>query len=262
MRLTEGYIRNKENAHIRISKNFYIDKKYKILKSWDRELYAICRDRWSLSLKNNYTNEKGEIYFYANQEELAKYIGVSRKTIIEGFKKLIELRLLEKEVIKTKKGTANIYFICELEITDHVTESYTLCHPELQGSNHVTESYTSNTEYNVSIINRINLINNNKMESEKIAMVFYESNLSEKIIFKLLDFLEIRSRGEKVLVAEVNATVKELKKKYKTEEIQNEAIDFAIGSRHNGFFYGEEKKIGNKYNTGVNKEDMPKTKWN
>ena len=245
MRLTEGYIRNKENAHIRISKNFYIDKKYKILKSWDRELYAICRDRWSLSLKNNYTNEKGEIYFYANQEELAKYIGVSRKTIIEGFKKLIELRLLEKEVIKTKKGTANIYFICELEITDHVTESY-----------------TSNTEYNVSIINRINLINNNKMESEKIAMVFYESNLSEKIIFKLLDFLEIRSRGEKVLVAEVNATVKELKKKYKTEEIQNEAIDFAIGSRHNGFFYGEEKKIGNKYNTGVNKEDKPKTKWN
>ncbi len=30
----------------------------------------------------------------------------------------------------------------------------------------------------------------------------------------------------------------------------------------NGFYYGEEKKIENKYNTGVNKEDKPKTKWN
>ena len=50
------------------------------MKSWDREIYAYCRDRISLSLKNKWFNEKGEIYFKANQEKLAKYIGISRKT--------------------------------------------------------------------------------------------------------------------------------------------------------------------------------------
>ena len=57
-RITEEYIRNKENPHIRIHKVFYTEARYKNLKSWDREIYAICRDRWSLSLKNNYINKK------------------------------------------------------------------------------------------------------------------------------------------------------------------------------------------------------------
>ena len=56
MRLTEKYIREKENPHIRIHKIFYTNPKYKKLKSWDREFYAFCCDKWSLSLRNIYIN--------------------------------------------------------------------------------------------------------------------------------------------------------------------------------------------------------------
>lgn len=281
-RITEKYIRNKDNPHIRIHKVFYKEPRYKNLKSWDRELYAICRDRWSLSLKNNYINEKGEIYFYANQEKLGKYIGVSRKTINESFKKLLELGLLEKESIKTAKGTANIYFLCEipealnfeddyeddyeepcnpeLQPNDHVTKGYKPCNSELQPYNHVTEGYTSNTEYNVSIINIINLINNNRMEQDQILRIFIEKKVPEYLVIKILEFVQIRSKGEKVYLAEIRALILQLYEEYKTNDMRLKAINYAIASRHNSIVYkgeanGNNKNIrsktnGNNANTG------------
>jgi predicted regulator of amino acid metabolism with ACT domain len=237
-------MRNKDNPHIRIHKIFYTEARYKNLKSWDREIYAICRDRWSLSLKNNYINKKGEIYFYASQEELAKYIGVSRKTVNESFKKLLELELLEKETVKTNTGTANIYYLCEIpEIVNydnHVTESYTPCNSELRPHDHVTESYTNKPEYNVSIINIINTITKNVMEQEAILKIFIEKKVPEDLTIKILEFLQMRSKGEKVFITEVRALILLLYEDYETDDIRIKAVNFAIASRHNSIIYKEK----------------------
>ena len=104
------------------NKIFYELQKYKDrMKSWDREVYAYCRDRIGLSLKNKWFNKKGEIYFKANQEKLAKYIGVSRKTINETFKKLVELKLLEVEKGQGNRNE-NVYYLCE--IPELIDEKY------------------------------------------------------------------------------------------------------------------------------------------
>ncbi len=260
-RITEEYIRNKDNPHIRIHKIFYTEPRYKNLKSWDREIYAICRDRWSLSLKNNYINKKGEIYFYASQEELAKYIGVSRKTVNESFKKLLELELLEKETMKTNKGTANIYYLCEIpEIVNydnHVTEGYIPCNSELHPHNHVTESYTNKPEYNVSIINIINTITKNVMEQEVILKIFVEKKVSDELTIKILEFLQIRSKGEKIYIAEIRALILQLYDEYKTDEIRIKAVNFAIASRHNSIVYKGGINGNNKSKGSGGKDEKP-----
>ena len=81
------------------------------LKPVDRELYMLCLENWRLSVKNNWINENGEIFFYASQNKLAKQMKVSKPTIISSFKNLISKELLEAE---KELGEANMYYLAEL----------------------------------------------------------------------------------------------------------------------------------------------------
>lgn len=254
MRLTEKYIREKENPHIRIHKIFYTNPKYKKLKSWDRELYAICRDKWSLSLRNNYINEKGEIFFFANQEELAKYIGISRKTVIESFKKLIQLELLEKEIVKTKGGTANRYYLCEVPelVTEsyislnHVTESDIPCNSKLQP--HVTESDTNN--------NNIIILNNN------IIYLFKSSEFKEKFdYFVQQRKLERKNEGNDLGILEIDLYQKRLYELSKGDEKEALKILEKAIMRNWKDFYIEEGKNGNNFNGRNNKKETRKPNY-
>lgn len=254
MRLTEKYIREKENPHIRIHKIFYTNPKYKKLKSWDRELYAICRDKWSLSLRNNYINEKGEIFFFANQEELAKYIGISRKTVIESFKKLIQLELLEKEIVKTKGGTANRYYLCEVPelVTEsyislnHVTESDIPCNSKLQP--HVTESDTNN--------NNIIILNNN------IIYLFKSSEFKEKFdYFVQQRKLERKNEGNDLGILEIDLYQKRLYELSKGNEKKALKILEKAIMRNWKDFYIEEGKNGNNFNGRNNKKETRKPNY-
>ncbi len=279
-RITEKYIRNKDNPHIRIHKVFYKEPRYKNLKSWDRELYAICRDKWSLSLKNNYINEKGEIYFYANQEKLGIYIGVSRKTINESFKKLLELGLLEKESIKTAKGTANIYFLCEIpealnfeddyeddyeepcnpesQPYDHVTKGYKPCNSELHPHNHVTESYTNKTNI-IMYLYILNKTYSNK-ELKEIDKLIQEKEFSEEIKAEIVKFINDRkNRKLKMTIDAIKLFLNKLAK-VENDNYKKYYIDEAIEKGWRTIFpkknggqkeYESEKPKGNKSVSGL-----------
>ena len=71
----------------------------------------LCLENWRLSVKNNWINENGEIFFYASQNKLAKQMKVSKPTIISSFKNLISKELLEAE---KELGEANMYYLAEL----------------------------------------------------------------------------------------------------------------------------------------------------
>ena len=193
MRLTEEYLRNKDMPYLKINKIFYELQKYKnCMKSWDREIYAYCRDRITLSLKNKWFNKNGEIYFKANQEKLAKYIGISRKTVNESFKKLMKLNLLEVEKGQGNRNE-NIYYLCEIpELTKegpNVTEGYSKCNSELQLELNVTDSYMNKTN-----LMYLSLLSNtyNKKETERILLIFEENNFSEDLKKAVVDYVEDR----------------------------------------------------------------------
>ncbi len=198
MRFTEEYLRNNDNPYLKTHKIFYEVKKYKeALKSWDREIYAYCRDRISLSLKNKWFNEKGEIYFKASQEKLSIYLGISRKTVNESFKKLLVLKLLELEK-GAGKGNENVYYLCEIpELINkvlNVTDGYSDCNSELQSNLNVTDSYTNKT--NIMYLLLLNKTYSNK-ELEEINKMIEERKFSEEAKNNIVRFIKDRTDRKK-----------------------------------------------------------------
>ena len=57
-------------------------------------LYMIILDRLKLSMKNNYTNEKSEVYIYLSRKEVQKILNCSDKTITKAFNELVSLELI------------------------------------------------------------------------------------------------------------------------------------------------------------------------
>lgn len=60
-------------------------------------LYMIILDRLKLSIKNNYTNDKNEVFIYLSRQEVQKILNCSDKTITKAFNELISLDLIFEE---------------------------------------------------------------------------------------------------------------------------------------------------------------------
>ena len=81
------------------------------LKSIDREIYMLGYNNWRLSEKNNWINEKGEIYFLLSLSSLEIATGETRKAIIASLKTLVEHGVFEAEKVN---GKATKYFLVEM----------------------------------------------------------------------------------------------------------------------------------------------------
>ena len=60
-------------------------------------LYIIILDRLKLSIKNNYTNDKNEVFIYLSRQEVQKILSCSDKTVTKIFNELISLELIYEE---------------------------------------------------------------------------------------------------------------------------------------------------------------------
>ena len=61
----------------------------------ERVAYMLLKERHSLSLKNNWINEENEVFFIYSREELARILGVGKNKVINIFKALKSLNLIE-----------------------------------------------------------------------------------------------------------------------------------------------------------------------
>lgn len=59
--------------------------------------YMIILDRLKLSAKNNYTNEKGQIFIYLSRKELEQLLNCTDKTVTKIFNELIDMQLIFEE---------------------------------------------------------------------------------------------------------------------------------------------------------------------
>lgn len=69
----------------------------KLLNNNDRIIYAIIRERFSVSLKNGWTDESDNIFFYYRQEEIATGSCLSVRTVQRSISSLKEAGLLDEE---------------------------------------------------------------------------------------------------------------------------------------------------------------------
>ena len=76
---------------------FLFDDDYKGLNNDARVLYSILLDRMSLSQKNGWQNERGEVFLLYTQENMADKLSVSITSIKRGMKALTDTGLLEQQ---------------------------------------------------------------------------------------------------------------------------------------------------------------------
>lgn len=145
------------------------------LKLVDRELYMLCLENWRLSVKNNWINENGEIFFYASQNKLAQQMKIDKKTVISAFKKLISNHLLEAE---KERGEANMYYLANLsEVVEekfHQSKSSTRLVENLH--QYQSEISTRLVEKTDSIKNNTLRINRERINKQKLSSSEIEKN--------------------------------------------------------------------------------------
>lgn len=76
-------------------------------------LYGFIIDRLSLSAKNNWCDEDGNIYLIFTREEAGEKLNLSPKTITKAFKQLSEINLIEER--NQGFGKPNLIFVGKIQ---------------------------------------------------------------------------------------------------------------------------------------------------
>ncbi len=188
------------------------------LKPIHRELYMLCLENWRLSVKNNWINEQGEIYFYATQETLMKQMMIDKKTVIKAFEKLIEVGLLQ---VEKEKGLQNKYYLIDINSPEPVEKTdYTSGETLLVTSGKTPLPPVEKTDYTsgkiplppVEKLHSIkNKYNKNKLKriNKKEYIYVNWNNLAEELGLSKI----------KMLTEKRKQKLDRLLKKYSTEEI-------------------------------------------
>ena len=141
------------------------------LKLVDRELYMLCLENWRLSVKNNWINENGEIFFYASQNKLAQQMKIDKKTVISAFKKLISNHLLEAE---KERGEANMYYLANL--SEVVEEKF---HQSKSSTGLVENLHQYQSEISTRLVEKTDSIKNNTLRINRERINKQELSSSE-----------------------------------------------------------------------------------
>lgn len=115
---------------LRLPLSLFANPNYRKLSAESKLVYSLLLDRMSLSQKNGWINEEGEVYLIYTREEIAELLCITYKKAIAAFKELIAVGLLLEK--RQGRGFPNRLFVlkCELENVDAEEFSDTFDNPE------------------------------------------------------------------------------------------------------------------------------------
>ena len=103
-----------ENRYYQVPQELFENKLYKDkLTSDSKILYAFLLDRLTLSKKNNWINEKGEVYLIFTRQEVQDKLNLSDKTVSKAFKQLTDARLVYEK--RQGLGKPNLLFVGKIQ---------------------------------------------------------------------------------------------------------------------------------------------------
>lgn len=184
----------------RIPKALFQDEYFRCLSSDAKILYGLMLDRMSLSIKNQWFDEKKRAYIYFSIEDIMELLNCGRNKAIKSLQELDEengIGLIEKK--RQGFGKTNIIYVKsfmleevrqESELSD--TEKFTNQTDEEKETD--TEVYISNPNYNNSSYNKNSdtesypiTSEENRLDSDnKIYMQAYEELVKENIDYESL----------------------------------------------------------------------------
>ena len=102
------------HKYYQIPQELFENKKYKDkLDIASKILYGFILDRLSLSAKNHWCDENGNIYLIFTREEAGEKLNLSPKTITKAFKQLSYTNLIQEK--KQGFGKPNLIFVGKIQ---------------------------------------------------------------------------------------------------------------------------------------------------
>lgn len=171
-------------------KELFESKKYKEISLEAKVIYTLFIDRLELSRKNNWINEKGEVYLIFKRNDIAEILNLTDKTVSKAIKELKKIELVYEN--RQGLGKPNLIYIGKLNSDNQETENLQFrisknSETEI-GKN--TEAETENFRGNNTNINNTNLKNNKISQSVKYNEL---EEIKEKCELHLLE--EVDSYG-------------------------------------------------------------------
>lgn len=166
-----------------LPKELFMLQRYANLSNNACVLYAMLKDRLSLSIENNWIDKDGNIYFIFSRESAAEMIRLSERTTIKVFQELTEVGLLYE--YRLSRTSAKLLYLGQIindgkYILRSEKFSPTTCNIFTSGHENIAPHdmknfHPNNTEYNDTEINDTELNNNivkNSVPYEEIVNLF------------------------------------------------------------------------------------------
>lgn len=98
-----------ENTFYQVPKELFINPYYEKLNSDSKLLYALLLDRLSVSMKNEWIDEEGNIFLIFSRKEAQEKLNLSDKTVTKAFKELNNVKLIYEKKLGFRKN--NIIYV-------------------------------------------------------------------------------------------------------------------------------------------------------
>ncbi len=128
-----------------IPQSLITNKKYSKLNANAKILYSVLFNRMQLSIKNNFTDENGDIYIIFSREEMAETMNVSLRSIINYMNELKEYGLVEEK--RRGLGLKNLIFLQKPEGVK-TYKKINASQEVKKDTTHYNNTYCSNTNNN------------------------------------------------------------------------------------------------------------------
>ena len=154
-------------------------EQYKHLSSDAKLAYMVLKDRLEYSLRNNWVDEKGHVYFTFTNQELENLFNCHNQKVVKIKKELETAHLLMQKQLgfnpKTKKNEPNRLYLSKLDVK--ATDVY------LRGEDSPKVSQTLDTSGNVKITHNLykdykNNIDTNRYDIDTQKLDFSTTNFS------------------------------------------------------------------------------------
>lgn len=103
-----------EHLYYQIPMELFFNKKYKNnLNSDSKILYGFLLNRLTLSAKNNWVDEEGNVFLIFTRKEVQELLGLSDKTVTKTFKQLKDCKLIYEK--KQGANKPNLIYVGKID---------------------------------------------------------------------------------------------------------------------------------------------------
>lgn len=156
-----------ENVFYQIPKELFINPYYKSLNSDSKLLYSLLLDRLSISMKNKWIDEDGNIFLIFSRKEAQEKLNLSDKTVTKAFKELNNVKLIYEKKLGFRKN--NIIYVGKI---NHISSEKIMNRKNYESRNgKSTNQESENLRCNN---NKYNKNNYNNMSNKKNSFFNYE----------------------------------------------------------------------------------------